>query len=493
MVLHRGEQHSARAQLAWFLFWSACLLVSLRAAAQPDPRLAWLTAPLRFAADLASPLHLVRAPRVHAAEGKLVRSSQEEAEEHLRVLENLARFAEPSDPRIREGRYIVPGEVIGRVANADKKDLIRIHLRDGSAVRRGQPVACGDAYVGRIDSIRAKGSEGAAEATVELVTSAGFSVGGRMDRESEDQDEEVFLIVGGLSSRRSKDTIRLAVQYPSDPSITGGEVCVYERFAEAEEFAQLAEGLLLGRLERYASESSRRKRSFGVVPILDYRHGLYRVVVLAPEESRPETQAIASSGLAHERWLRTRALVFGDPSPWRSATKIPAGRLAGIEPGAAITGVGGRLLGRVSRAGPLAADVSFLDDTGLALVAMATFVGHAAPRVLGRLTSLGRDSATGFVRMRWEVGVSLGEVSGWAEDAPARARLFTGSGDEGLPAGLFFGEAELPVDVLPGEIREILVESDVSGADVRALYARIAPSFNDPDIARGVTASGDER
>ncbi|MAB78140.1 MAG: hypothetical protein CMJ89_02195 [Planctomycetes bacterium] len=464
MVAHPRNRSSTRAQLAWFLFWSACLLGSLRAAAPADPRLSWLKAPLRFAADLASPLHLLRASRVQAAEGRLVRAYPLEEREHRRVLEDLARASEPHDPRIREGRRIVAGEVIGRLT----ADQLRIHLRDGRGVRRGLPVACGNAYVGRVIDVRHRGSAAVAEAVVELVTASAFHVGGRIARDGD--DGAVFLIVGGLANE-SRDTVKLAVQHPSDRTVASGEVRVFERFEEAEKFSDLAEGLVLGQLER-DSESG----SFCVLPQLDYLDGLFHVVVLAPLESRPEEDPTARRGLADERWLQKRALVLGDPSPWRSSTKIGAGRLAGIFPGAAVTGVGGRLLGRVSRAGPLAADVSLLDDPGFRLVAVATLEGTSPPRVLGRLISSGRDPVSGAIRMRWIVRVGLGEIVGFAGRDSVRARLFTGSGDEGLPAGLFFGETILPLDAAPGQVRELRIETDVDGRDVRTLFARIAPS-----------------
>jgi hypothetical protein len=96
--------------------------------------------------------------------------------------------------------------------------------------------------------------------------------------------------------------------------------------------------------------------------------------------------------------------------------------------------------------------------------------------VLGRLISSGRDPVSGAIRMRWIVRVGLGEIVGFAGRDSVRARLFTGSGDEGLPAGLFFGETMLPLDAAPGQVRELRIETDVDGRDVRTLFARIAPS-----------------
>jgi len=80
------------------------------------------------------------------------------------------------------------------------------------------------------------------------------------------------------------------------------------------------------------------------------------------------------------------------------------------------------------------------------------------------------------------VQVPLGELAPGVvvnEDGSSRARLFTGSGDEGLPSGLFFGETDLPLDALPGETRRIRVADGVRGGDVRALFVRIAPGFRE--------------
>ena len=216
-----------------------------------------------------------------------------------------------------------------------------------------------------------------------------------------------------------------------------------------------------------------------MVPELDYNNGLFHVVVLAPGEAGRREEGGERTGLANERWLRTRALVLGDPSPWRRATKIPVGRRSGVERGAAVTGVGGRLLGRVSHADPLSSSVSFLDDVGLRIVAVATLEGSDEPHVLGLLVSEGREAGEGELLMRWTVQVPLEELAPavvGAEDGRVRARLFTGSGDEGLPSGLFFGETELPLDALSGETRRIRVSDGVRGADVRTLFVRIVPA-----------------
>ena len=95
--------------------------------------------------------------------------------------------------------------------------------------------------------------------------------------------------------------------------------------------------------------------------------------------------------------------------------------------------------------------------------------------MLGRLDALGRDPGGETICFRWIVRVSLDSVSSAGSDdgiAARRARLFTGSGGPGLPAGFAFGEASIPLDAEPGEERFIHVLPDVSTREVHALFVR---------------------
>jgi len=145
-----------------------------------------------------------------------------------------------------------------------------------------------------------------------------------------------------------------------------------------------------------------------------------------------------------------------------------------------VTGVGARLIGRVQRAGLFTSDVALLADPGFTVVAVAELEGESTPRILGRLTTLGR-AANGAVRLSWWVQVPLGVAGG--EEEALRARLFTGSGDPGLPAGLFLGEALLPRSAQPGEEREVLLHPDVDPAALRGLFVRRDPAPTDVRLA----------
>jgi hypothetical protein len=101
-------------------------------------------------------------------------------------------------------------------------------------------------------------------------------------------------------------------------------------------------------------------------------------------------------------------------------------------------------------------------------------------RILGRLTSLGRAS-DGAIRMRWSVRVPLelgagGEHGSGEHGAGApgtvRARLYTGSGEPGVPGGLVLGTTELPSVVRAGEEHELLLDAGLDPAAVRRLFVR---------------------
>ena len=137
--------------------------------------------------------------------------------------------------------------------------------------------------------------------------------------------------------------------------------------------------------------------------------------------------------------------------------------------GAAVTGPGARLIGRVIRAGTTTSDVALLGDPGLTLTAFALVEGNAEPLVLGRLRTIG-DGEGGAIRMRWSVSTAL------VGEAARSARLFSASGEPGLPGGLFLGTTRLPAAASAGEEHQLELHLDVDPADVRSLYVRLEAS-----------------
>ncbi len=470
----------SRAAALWFLVWAGCFGLSLRPLGAVERGLDVALSPLRFAAELASPLELVRGRAVAAAEQELARSAEAEAAEGARAVAELAARALPADPELRAGRRFVPGEVIGR--ERGNQDRCWVEVRDLRGVEPGCPVASGEAYVGRVLETRPDPSSALpgrsafhAEGSVliELVTASSFRVGARVEAE-----EEIFLTAGGLfaPSRVARArAVRLAVHQPSSSALSGGLARVHELFAEEGEHAVLAEGFRLGAVQRQGERGP-----WWIEPELDYEDGLFQVVIATRSDPALPVGQPPAPALGDRYWLATGTLSLGDPSPWRSTVKIPVGRLQGVEPGAAVSGVGARLLGRVARAGLLSSDVALLADPAFSLAAVAHIEGQDEPFVLGRLVSLGRGNV-GSVRFRWFVRVPLAAPADPASPADGgelvSARLFSGSGDPGLPAGLFLGEARLPRSAESGEEREIELVNGVDPSDVRALFVRLPRSI----------------
>ena len=464
-----------RARLLRAFSWSALVLLAFRPLPGVRALTEVLSGPVSFLAELASPLAFVRHGRVSAAERRLAADAGRELEENARLLADLARGARPSEPGLASGRRLVHGEVLG--PSERSRDLLRVRLADLRGVVRGLPVASGDAYVGRVVEVPG-GAEQSRRATVpgvvlvELVTARGFHVGARVEREGA---EPVLMTVGGLDDggrrgrgRTSSEVLRLAVHHPSDRSLEAGLARVHELFSDAEPFSAVAGGLHLGRVRR-AGEEGR----LYLEPELDYEDGLFHVVVLAPRDPDLPDETARDPALFDANWLEVAPFNVGDPSPWRETAKIRAGRADGVRPGAAVTAIGARLLGRVVRAGRWTADVAFLGDPGFSVVAVARFEGVDEPRVLGRLVSLGRSDDGRRVRLRWKARVPLGLAPG-APDGTRRARLFTGSGDAGLESGFFLGEARVPVNSEePAPI--VTLEAELDPADVGSLFVRLEP------------------
>jgi hypothetical protein len=311
---------------------------------------------------------------------------------------------------------------------------------------------------------------------VQLVTAASFRVGAEVRGE-----DPVYLTVGGVRVQgRGPRTrvVRLAAHQPSSSEVSGGLVGVHNHFADADDSAGLAEGFRLGELRREGERDPP-----WVEPELDYLDGLFQLAIVVSESAADPLGARATHALEDGLWLRTRALTYGDPAPWRSTLKVPLGKEQGLRAGAAVTGAGARLVGRVIRAGLASSDVALLADPGVNLAAIARVEGDDEPFILGRLASLGRG-ADGGIRMRWWVRVPLdvGAQAGrdTAADEGVRARLFTGSGDPGLPGGLFLGTTVLPRSVRAGEEHELLVDPGLDPADVRTLFVRRASAEGRP-------------
>lgn len=460
----------SRISSAWLFLWAGLFALSLHPL-EPVARVVdGLLVPLRWVAELGSPLTLLGARSVAAAERELALAAPAEAAEGAETLRLLAEGALPADPALRAGRHFVPAEVVGRPL----RDECWVVPRERAGIARGVPVVCGDAFVGRVLEVR----EGPPLLVrVQLVTERGFRIGAEVRAsagEAQFESEAIFLTVGGVRVPRRGDprTVRLAAHQPSSSALSEGVARVHELLADSEDREQLAEGFRLGQVRREGERGD-----LWVEPELDYLDGLFQVALVVPESAGDRGALAAAPALEDGQWLATRALTAGDPAPWRSTLKIPLGSAAGLRAGAAVSGAGARLIGRVLRTGIATSDVALLDDPGFTLVAIARIEGLAEPRILGRLTTLGRGPA-GTIRVRWWVRVPLvvagaDEIAGSGESGGTRsARLFSGSGEPGLPGGLFLGSTELPLQAQAGEELELTLTTGVEPARLRTLFVR---------------------
>ena len=286
-------------------------------------------------------------------------------------------------------------------------------------------------------------------ATVELVTSATFRVGGVA---TDGSGGRCFLVVGGLSPAPDEPDrgLRLAVHNPQVRGLVRGIVRVEEPEALLldEGAARLADGYLLGELRR---SGERGEAILWVKPGLDYETGLYHVVALRAVDPALKPVPDLEDLFDARSWTKGSLLAPGDASSWRSTQKLRHDPRAAIREGAALRS-GARFVGRVGRVtSPGRADVRLLGDPGLAFPGLALIApvgvpadGDTRPRLveLGRLVTEASDQE-GKLRLRYEALAPLARaITG--EAVLVRAELYTGSGDAGVPLGLRVGEAWLP-------------------------------------------------
>ncbi|MFT5286890.1 MAG: hypothetical protein ACI8TQ_003065 [Planctomycetota bacterium] len=446
-----------------------CLvLLALRPIDAIESGVDWLTSPLRWLAEPTRPLVW--------ASGRSV--SAEEAIDQDRVTENsaeidelsseLLQLAAPTRADLTAGRDLVPAEVIGR-ADRDP-DRLRVRVTDTTALIPGLPVVYGNTYVGRVQAV----DEARLEVAIDLVTGPRFAVGAQLADRSESQ--AIWMTVGGVVSARgarpsSVERLALVVRNPSDREAPAGPLVVGELLPGIDPYAYLAEGYGLGTL---APLEPRKDRM--LFADIDYGAGLFHVYILCPGGDRRGAKNNLDLAVSDSSWRPTNRISAGDPSSWRGGMKLAAGRSAQVETGAALIS-GLQLIGRVERAGSWSSDVRRLADPGLTLVAVARIEDSPLPRVLGRLISLGIDEDEDWIRFRWEAVLADEEQLSGSLQPIIEARLFTGSGLNGLPAGLFIGEALLSPNIDPVVGAPlVLVRRDLT-PDLSNLWVRTAKEF----------------
>ena len=425
----------------------AVLAVLVFLALRPSPRLEraidLALAPARVLAELAAPLRLVRARQARAAEAALREREPDDYQVRLRLFADQARFTLPERPELRLGRSFVHAEVVGRGASLDQI-VIRPESGTCAGILPGMPVVSGDVYVGRVAEV---GGDPPGLATVDLVTGGGFHVGAVLAAPAAETGglarAAARMVVGGSLPRARGVGILLAVHNPERRSLAEGEVRVQEGGGALEAFHREAEGFELGRLVDLG------EGLHVVEPSIDYRAGLFQVVVVRPADPAGLAEPPPADVLFDGAWLAARATGCGEPTPGREGLAIGSGSWNGVREGAAVVS-GVRLVGRVAHAGLFGAGVATLGDPGLTVPVLARVEGRERPLPLGRLVSLGRDA--GDVLFAWDAVEHL-EPSLAADGAPAHAQLFTASSERLVPRGLVLGEADLPRGRGPHVIR----------------------------------------
>jgi len=412
-----------------------CVVLALRPASPVEQAVEAVLAPVRLLSELAWPVGMLRRHSVLAAERHVAELYPRELVDRRELGAEQLRFVLPDEPALRRGRDFVVAEVVRRVARDADRLEVRVLSKGGSAaagLAPGMPAVVGNVYVGRVSAVTPAG------AVVDLVTRSDGFVGGELD----DSQGPARMVVGGVRPRRATDERLLAVCSPERAVLEPGEVRVDDGLSGAR-FADLARGFRLGGL--VVVNDQREERTYAVRSPINFAGGIFQLALVRPGDARGgELQALVTDPLEDGRWLAVRALSCGDPLGVREGVVLGAGTLQGVRAGAAVV-AGTRLIGRVVRAGPLAAGAGLLGDPGLALPVAASVEGRDEPLALGWLVSLGRPGdgvASDHVLFHWQEGWPA-DLAADAGQEPVRARLYTGAGAAGVPPWLVIGDAWL--------------------------------------------------
>jgi len=446
-----------RSRTLYLVLLLGLAFLSLRPIAPVEYLLDAALLPSRALAELGAPIAWLQSREVRASSREQVAARERELAASAELERSVLASVVGERTRAGPEALWVHGEVVGR--DREELDRIRVRLADDRGAEVGMPVVSGEFFVGlvsRVPGRAAAASEPAAqrharEIEVQLITGADARIGALVVGASGEPEAE--LVAGGIAP--PVDAIYLDVHHPSRSRLEGGAVVVDEPAYLAGEHTPLANGYLLGELERVrVARGSRDERTLLCIrPGLDYAAGLYQVLVLVPRGAEPPADPgadpLAGGPLEDPEqgaWRGARLFLRSELSPWREGRKLALGRRHGVALGSALAS-GARLAGRVTRAGPLSSDVRLLGDPGVEVAALA-MIGDV-PHVMGRIVGLGR-SADGSLRFRWEAAVPIEAVDG-ASEVPAT--VWTGSGEHGVPRGLLLGETRLPCGRGPHTIR----------------------------------------
>jgi hypothetical protein len=433
----------------------------------------WLLIPSRACEELAAPVGWIQGRDVDAGDSSRRETMRRELFEHQALEDAVLDSALSPRSERHPAASRVHAEVVRRSNEA--RDTILVRVDDATGLERGMPVVTGDWFVGLVSGVPRKPGPGPAEISVELVTGSHARIGGAV--RGADGKLTCELVVGGVAPPRGQ--VFLDVHEPSPRWIHEGRVEVYEPDSLGEPFTRLADGYLLGDLvlATMNDENGGVRTLACVRPGLDYEAGLYQVLVLCPQKSSRAPSAAASEDVLRDgAWAPARLFLRSEPSSWREGRKLALGWSDGVLPGAALVS-GVRLVGRVEHAGPYSSNVRMVGDPGLSFVALAMVEdgGDVRPHVLGRIESLGRAS-DGALIYSWTAILPL------AGDAARKARIWTGSGESGVPRGLLLGDTDLPAGPGTHVLRIVQPEGAV---EPKGLAVRLI------DSTRGFSTEGE--
>ena len=438
-----------------------------------DRALNFLVSPARVVAILASPLGWLRASAYQERNERLQAEQQADEDLGLSIGAELLAEAMPISKALLEGRQFIPGRVSGRVWK--RQDLLYLEVDDLTGIEPGFPVVHGAAYVGRVASLDWERDT----LLVELVTGADFFVGATVvpfvGEETGFRSAPLDLIVGGLDRVKGK-LEHLAVHNPSERRFRPGMVHVKEPNLFEDNATGLADGFLLGSLTALQGEDG----PWSVEPLRNFDSGLFHLVVVLPEDIQREALEVSPSSLRDGKWLGASLLSHGDPEAGRTGFVLGKGSLHGVKPGAAVISAS-RLVGKVDTLRPpslLSSRIMGIAEPGMTIKAVGRIDAgerRGESKVLGKLVSLGARGE-GVVAFEWYTSVRLDGLLNLDETGEERnkgevhAVLYTGTGIAGIPAGLYLGQAWLP---LGSGTHEILVTDSTAGSQPSRLFVRV--------------------
>ena len=408
-------------------------------------------APTRVLGELASPIGLFARREAHAAEQSLAKAMKDEEAKSSELAALERYYALPDEDSLIAARHFVHAQVLRRFTEAPDRIECALEQPAGPELVVDLPVVLSNSYVGRVASVDRPHQR----ITVFLVTGKAFRVGANC-ADADPAEPLVAMVVGGLEPGTKRDSeLFLSLHNPSRAGELSGVVRVDETLNAHAPFAGLSAGFRLGEVALSEAEST-----VAVKPDIDFKNGLFRVVVVLPGAELSNTPAREFDVFEAENWRMVRAYSACEPAHWREGVKIDLPRSAGARSNDAVV-AGTRLVGFIARAGALDSDVSLLGDVGVSVPAQALVDLQDEPLVLGHLIALGRSAPGRPARFLWKATQPLARVVGGPTSRPAR--LFTGAGEIGVPRGLLIGEAMLPCGEGPHVIEV------VEGVDARLL------------------------